>query len=87
MTRPRAQNEWILGNGNLWAGQRSLLVGHPGKPFFRQIKNRGKNMEQTAYSPQKGRLETMNNDFRYETITWFDDHEKAVEGDNVVQVR
>ena len=44
-------------------------------------------MEQTAYSPQKGRLETMNNDFRYETITWFDDHEKAVEGDNVVQVR
>jgi hypothetical protein len=63
MTRQRAQNEWILGYGNLWAGQRSLLVGHSGKPFFRQIKKRRKNMGQTVYTPQKNRPETMNNDF------------------------
>jgi hypothetical protein len=61
MARQRALSQWVSGNGNLWAGQRSLIVGHFGKPFFRQIKDRRKNMEQTAYNPQKGRLETINN--------------------------
>jgi hypothetical protein len=79
ITRQRALNEWILGNGNLWAGQRSLLVGHSGKPFFRQIKNRRRNMEQTVYNPQKGRLETIKIDFTDENTTWFDDHEKTEE--------
>jgi hypothetical protein len=57
MTRQRAVNEQILGNANLWAGLRSLNVGHLVKPFFRQIKDRGKNMQQSVYNPQKGRLE------------------------------
>ena len=56
--RQGALNEWILGNGNLWAGQRSLLVGHSDEPIFRQIKGRKRNMEQTVYNPHKGRLET-----------------------------
>ena len=45
MARQRALYEWILGNGNLWAGQRSLIVGHSGKPIFRRIKERIKNMQ------------------------------------------
>ena len=36
-------------------------------------------MEQTVYTPQKGRLETINIDFTDENTTWFDDHEKVVE--------
>jgi hypothetical protein len=32
--RKKALNEWILGNANLWAGHRSLIVGHLAKPFF-----------------------------------------------------
>ena len=59
ITRQRALYEWILGNANLWAGHRSLNVGHLAKPFFRQIKERRKNMQQTVYNPQKGRLETI----------------------------
>ena len=57
--RKKALSEWILGNANLWAGNRSLNVGHLGKPFFRQINERRKNMQQTVYNPQKGRLETI----------------------------
>ncbi len=64
MARQRALYEWILGNANLWAGHRSLNVGHLAKPFFRQIKERRKNMQQTVYNPQKGRLETINIDFK-----------------------
>ncbi len=56
--RQRALNEWILGNGNLWTGQRSLLVGHSHESISRQIKDRRRNMGQTVYSPHKGRLET-----------------------------
>jgi len=74
MARQRALSEWVLGNGNLWAGHRSLIVGHCRKPFFRQIKDRKKNMEQTVYNPQKGRLETINIDFTDENTTWFDGH-------------
>jgi hypothetical protein len=55
MTRQKALNKWILGNANLWAGHRSWIVGHLGKPFFRQIKERRKNMQQTVYNPQKAR--------------------------------
>ncbi len=36
-------------------------------------------MEKTVYNPQKGRLETINNDFTDENTTWFDDHEKIEE--------
>ena len=79
MPQQRALKRWILGNGNLWAWQRSSFVAHSGKPFFRQIKNRRRNMEQTVYTPQKGRLETINIDFTDENTTWFDDHEKVVE--------
>jgi hypothetical protein len=73
MARQRALNEAILGNANLWAGHRSLIVGHLGKPFFRQIKKRRKNMQQTVYNPQKGGLETINIEFTDENTTWFDD--------------
>jgi hypothetical protein len=79
MARQRDLNEWILGNGNLWAGHRSLIVGHCAKPFFRQIKERRKNMQQTVYNPQKGRLETINVEFTDENTTWFEDHEKIEE--------
>jgi hypothetical protein len=79
MARQRALNEWILGNANLWAGQRSLIVGHLRKPFSRQIKDGRRNMEQTVYNPQKGRLETINIEFTDENTTWFDDHEKIEE--------
>jgi hypothetical protein len=75
MTRKRALSEGILGNANLWAGHRSLIVGHLGKPFFRQIKERRKNMQQTVYNPQRGRLETINVNFTDENTTWFDDCE------------
>jgi hypothetical protein len=75
MARQRALNERILGNAKLWAGQRSLIVGHSGKPFFRPIKERRKNMQQTVYNPQKGRLETINIDFTDQNTTWFDDCE------------
>jgi hypothetical protein len=53
MTRQKPLNEWILGNTNLWLGTRSLIVGHSVKLFFRQIKERRKNMQQTVYNPQK----------------------------------
>ena len=79
MARQRALSEWILSNGNLWAGQRSLIVGHSRKPFFRQIKDRRRNMEQTVYNPQKGRLETINIDFTDENTTWFEGHENIEE--------
>ena len=77
MARQRAPNEAILGNANLWAGHRSLIVGHLGKPFFRQIKERRKNMQQTVYNPQKGRLETINVNFTDENTSWFDDCEDS----------
>ena len=77
MTRQKALNEWILGNANLWAGQRSLNVGHLGKPFFRQIREKRKSMQQTVYNPQKGRLETINTDFTDENTTWFDECEDS----------
>ena len=64
MARQRALYEWILSNANLWAGHRSLNVGHLGKSFFRPIKERRKNMQQTVYNPQKGRRETINIDFK-----------------------
>jgi hypothetical protein len=79
MAWQRDLNEGILGNANLWAGQRSLIVGHLAKPFFRQIQDRRTNMEKTVYNPQKGRLETINIDFTDENTTWFDDHEKIEE--------
>jgi hypothetical protein len=69
--------EWILGHANLWAGHRSLIVGHCGKPFFRQIKDRRKNMQQTVCNPQKGRLETINIECTDENTTWFDDCEDS----------
>jgi hypothetical protein len=50
--------------------QRSLIVGHLAKPFFRRIKDRRKNME-------KGRLETVNINFTDENTTWFDDCENS----------
>ena len=75
ITRQRALNEWILSNGNLWAGQRSLIVGHSDTPFFRRIKERINNMQQTVYNPQKGRLETIDIDFTDENTTWFDECE------------
>jgi prophage tail gpP-like protein len=77
MARKRALNEAILGNANLWAGQRSLIVGHLAKPFSRQIKERIKNMQQTVYNPQKGRLETINIEFTDENTTSFDDCEDS----------
>ena len=66
-----------MGNANLWTGQRSLNVGHLAKPFFRQIKERIKNMQKTVYNPQKGRLETVNIDFTDENTTWFDECEDS----------
>jgi hypothetical protein len=51
MARKKSLYEWILGNANLWAGHRSLNVGHLAKPFFRQIKknrNYGTNRLQPA---------------------------------------
>ena len=77
MARQKALNESILGNGNLWTGQRPLAVGHCGKPFFRQITDRRRNMEQTVCNPQKGRLETINIDFTDENTTWFDECEDS----------
>ena len=79
MARQRALSERVLGNGNLWVGQRSLIVGHSGKPFFRQIKDRRKNIEQTVYNPHKGRLEAINIDFTDENTTWFDSYENVEE--------
>ena len=70
MARQRALSEWVLGNANLWTGPRSLIVGHCGKLFFRQIKDRRKNMEKTVYNPQKGRLETINN-CHWSAAFWF----------------
>lgn len=75
MARQRVLNKAILGNANLWAGHRPLIVGHLGKPLFRQINERKKNMQQTVYNPQKGRLETINVNFTDENTTWFDDCE------------
>ena len=69
MTRQMALNMWILGNGNLWAGQRLSFAGHSGKPFFRQIKNRRRNMKKTVYNPHKDRLESINIDFTDENTT------------------
>ena len=79
MARQRALYKWILGNANLWAGHRSLNVGHLAKPFFWQIKEKIKNMQQTVYNPQKGRLETINVEFTDENTTWIDDHKKIEE--------
>jgi hypothetical protein len=62
MTRQRSLNRCILGNGNLWAGQRSSLVGHLRRPFVQQIKDRRRNMRQTVYISHNGRLETINDD-------------------------
>ena len=75
MARQRALNEAILGNANLWAGHRSLNVGHLRESFFWQIKKRSRNMQQTAHNPQKGRLETINVNFTDENTTWFDNCE------------
>jgi len=77
MARKRALSEGVLANGNLWAKHRSLIVGHLGKPFFRQIKDRRKNMEQTVYNPQKDRLETISIDFTDENPSWFDECEDS----------
>ena len=77
MARKRALYDAILGNANLWAAHRSLNVGHLAKPFFRQIKKRSRNMEQTVYNPQKGRPETINIEFTDENTTWFDDCEDS----------
>ena len=77
MARQKALYVWILGNANLWAAQRSLNVGHLAKPFFRQIKKRSRNMEQTVYNPQKGRLEAINIEFTDENTTWFDECEDS----------
>jgi len=77
MARQRALNEGILGNANLCAGQRSLIVGPSGDPFFRQTKEKRKNMEETVYNPQKGRLETISVNFTDENTTWFDDCEDS----------
>jgi hypothetical protein len=73
MARQRAPSEWILGNGNLYAGQRSLIVGHSHKPFFRQFKDRRRNMEQTVYNPQKGMMVTIDITFMDKNTTWFDE--------------
>ena len=43
MSRQRALDEWILGNGNLWAWQGSLIVGHLRRPLFRPIQDRVRN--------------------------------------------
>jgi hypothetical protein len=75
MARKKALYGWILGNANLWAGHRSLNVGHLRESFFWQIKERRKNMQQTVYNPQKGRLETINVNFTDENTTWFDNCE------------
>ena len=77
MAHKRALNEGILGNANLWVGHRSLNVGHLAKPFFRQIKKRSRNMEQTAFNPQNGRPETINIEFTDESTNWFDDCEDS----------
>jgi hypothetical protein len=75
MPRQRALNERILGNGKPYAGRRSSIVGHCGKPLFLQIKDRRKNMQKIVYNPQEGRLETIDVDFTDENTTWFDDHQ------------
>jgi hypothetical protein len=49
------------------------------KALFLQIKDRRRNMKQTVYNPQKGRLETIDIDFTNENTTWFDDHENIEE--------
>ena len=54
-----------------------MNVGHLAKPFFRQIKERIKNMQQTVYNPQKGRLETIKIEFTDESTTWIDDCEDS----------
>jgi hypothetical protein len=54
-----------------------LIVGHLRESFFWQIKERIKNMQQTVYNPQKGRLETINVNFTDENTTWFDDCEDS----------
>ena len=77
IARKKALYQWILGNANLWAGHRSLNVGHLAKPFFRQIKKGSRNMEQTAFNPQNGRPETINIEFTDESTTWFDDCEDS----------
>ena len=52
-----------------------MIVEHSGKPFFRRIKERIKNIQQTVYNPQKGKLETINIDITDENTTWFDECE------------
>ena len=79
MPRKRALSERVLGNGKPYAGLRSSLVGHSGKPLFLQIKDGRRNMEKTVYNPQKGRLETIDIDFTVENTTWFDDHQDIEE--------
>ena len=73
MTRQRSLNRLILGNGNLWTGHRSSLVGHLRRPLFQQIKDRRRKMHQTGYNPHNDGPETINIDFTHENTTWFDD--------------
>jgi hypothetical protein len=53
MARKKALYEWILGNANLWAGHRSLNIGHLAKPFFRQIKKKEKKYATNRLQPAK----------------------------------
>ena len=50
-----------------------MFVGHSRKPFFRQFKDWRRNMEQTVYNLQKGRLETIVITFTDKNTTWFDE--------------
>ena len=48
-------------------------------PFTGNSKTGERNMEQTVYNPQKGRLETINIDFTDKNTTWFDEAEENKE--------
>ena len=45
MARQKALSEWVLGNGNLKAGHRSLITGQSGKPILSLIWATGMNKE------------------------------------------
>ena len=53
MARQRAIYEWILGNANLWAGHRSLNVGHLAKPFFVADQRKEKKYATNRLQPTK----------------------------------